>query len=419
MSRLDLKASFAGSWSTSMLKFTTFAKLASEKMVEIGAGRPRTVNLNGRDLPILRVADVLDGRIESAFRDHRSHNNLNGEESKISRPGDIVLTTKGTVGRVALMPADGPIFAYSPQLCYFRPAASGPLRSRFLYYWFRSAEFWTQAEALKGQTDMADFLSLGDIHLMRISIPPLEQQDAVSSVLGALDDKIVANSRVIKLAADLADAHFAWSTASRPARTLTFEEVADIGGGGTPSTSVAEHWDGNVAWATPTDVTRLRAPYLCETSRKISPSGLASCSSRLYPVGSILMTSRATVGAFAIAQVPLAVNQGFIVVNALEATNQWWLFHEMRARVDEFMRHANGATFLELPRGKFKKLPVRMPASEDARIFASKVGPLHKLAAQLVTETAKLTLTRDELLPLLMSGRIRVRDAEKIVEEVV
>ncbi|WP_043163409.1 restriction endonuclease subunit S, partial [Salinispora tropica] len=397
---------------------TTFSNLVSEQMIEIGAGRPRTVSLNGHDLPVLRVADVLDGRIESAFRARTSHNDMHGDESKVSRPGDIVLTTKGTVGRVALMPADGSVFAYSPQLCYFRPTA-GPLRSQFLYYWFKSSEFWIQAEALKGQTDMADFLSLGDIHLMRICIPPLERQDAVVGVLGALDDKIVANNRAINLAVDLADAHFAGSTACLPTRPLTFGEVADIGGGGTPRTTVVEHWDGNIEWATPTDVTRLCAPYLSETSRKISESGLASCSSKLYPIRSILMTSRATIGAFAIAQVPLAVNQGFIVVNALDKANQWWLFHEMRARVDEFISHANGATFLELPRGKFKKLPVRMPTPEGARVFASKVAPLHESAAQLMTEAARLKRARDELLPLLMSGRIRVRDAEKVVEEVV
>ena len=62
---------------------------------------------------------------------------------------------------------DGPDFAYSPQLCYFRPAASGPLRSRYLYYWFKSTQFWNQANALKGQTDMADYLSLSDIRCLK------------------------------------------------------------------------------------------------------------------------------------------------------------------------------------------------------------------------------------------------------------
>lgn len=94
----------------------------------------------------------------------------------------------------------------------------------------------------------------------------------------------------------------------------------------------------------------VECPYLTTTKRKITDAGLASCSSPLYPAGSILMTSRATIGAFAITQRPMAVNQGFIVVNPKDPDLKWWLIHEMRSRVDEFHAQANGATFLELPR---------------------------------------------------------------------
>ncbi|GAA4701407.1 type I restriction system specificity protein [Phytohabitans rumicis] len=254
---------------------------------------------------------------------------------------------------------------------------------------------------------------------IEVRIPDLRTQRAIAEILRALDDKVVTNDRAGKLAVSLTEAEFAQATSSVVAGTVAFEDVAEIGGGATPKTSIDGYWNGDIRWATPTDVTALRVPYLSQTSRTITESGLASCSSRLYPAGAILMTSRATIGAFAVARVPLAVNQGFIVVNARDEINQWWLFHEMRARVDEFLSHANGATFLELPRGRFKKLELRMPTVEQARAFGSKVGPLHDMAAQLMAETAALGATRNELLPLLMSGRIRVRDAEKVMEEVV
>jgi type I restriction enzyme S subunit len=138
----------------------------------------------------------------------------------------------------------------------------------------------------------------------------------------------------------------------------------------------------------------------------------------LHPAGSILMTSRATIGAFAVTQKPMAVNQGFIVVNAINPDHQWWLFHEMRARVDEFLTFANGATFLELPRGRFKALPVQIPHEDVALAFRSTVTPLHERAVALVEENVRLAATRDELLPLLMSGRITVRDAEEAAEAV-
>ena len=122
-------------------------------------------------------------------------------------------------------------------------------------------------------------------------------------------------------------------------------------------------------WATPTDVTGLSAPYLTTTKRKITDAGLASCSSPLYPAGSILMTSRATIGAFAIAQRPMAVNQGFIVVNPKEPDLRWWLFHEMRSRVDEFIASRQRGNVSGAPRGRFKQLTVRYPTSATAREF--------------------------------------------------
>jgi type I restriction enzyme S subunit len=125
------------------------------------------------------------------------------------------------------------------------------------------------------------------------------------------------------------------------------------------------------------------------------------------------MTSRATIGAFAIAQVPMAVNQGFIVVEPNEAALRYWLFHEMRSRVDEFISLANGATFLELSRGNFKKFTVRLADFDVMAEFGRKAESLHDAASAALRENAQLAATRDALLPQLMSGKLRVKDAEK------
>ncbi|WP_281933830.1 restriction endonuclease subunit S [Micromonospora sp. AKA38] len=362
---------------------------------------------------------MLNGRLVQDGEDYVRDEFRHSIGPKLSQPGDVLLTTKGTVGRVAIYPPVTEKVVYSPQLCYFRILDPTILSARYLSYWFKSEEFRHQASHRANNTDMAAYINLRDIGSLQLKCPPIAQQRAIAEVLGTLDDKITTNDRIGQLAGSLADAEFAKAATAWHFDATTFEEVAEIGGGGTPKTSVDEYWGGDVSWATPTDVTGLQSPYLSRTSRTITVDGLASCSSKLYPAGSILMTSRATIGAFALAQVPLAVNQGFIVVNAYNRVYQWWLFHEMRSRVDEFLSHANGATFLELPRGKFKKLGLRLPTVEQAFEFASRVRPLHDVAAQLMTETATLAAARDELLPLLMSGQVRLRDAEKIVGEVV
>ena len=246
-----------------------------------------------------------------------------------------------------------------------------------------------------------------------VLVPPLADQQAIAEVLGALDDKIAANTKLASAADDLASALFRWFVRGLPMSDRNFADVARVSGGGTPSTKVPEYWGGNVNWATPTDVTGLSGPYLESTSRKISPEGLRSCSSELFEPGAILMTSRATIGAFAIAQNSMAVNQGFIVVEPIDSALRFWLFHEMRSRVDEFVSLANGATFLELSRGNFKKLTVRLAEPAMMNEFGYKAASLHATASAALRESHTLAATRDALLPQLMSGKLRVKDAEK------
>lgn len=250
-------------------------------------------------------------------------------------------------------------------------------------------------------------------------LPSIDEQRAIAEVLGALDDKIAVNTRLVSTLLQLADAHFAAAAAHSPLSDQTFADIANVGGGGTPKTKVDEYWGDEINWATPTDVTALHGPYLNSTSRRITQAGLDNCSSALYPTGSILMTSRATIGAFAVARSPMAVNQGFIVVNSKGDVPQWWLFHEMQRRVPEFVSHANGATFLELSRGKFKNFHVHLATADAMQRFAVTAGALHNRAAAAETESASLAATRDALLPLLMSGRVTVKDAESVVEEAV
>ena len=129
------------------------------------------------------------------------------------------------------------------------------------------------------------------------------------------------------------------------------------------------------------------------------------------------MTSRATIGAFALSQQPMAVNQGFIVVQPFDQDLRFWVFHEMQSRVDEFVALANGATFLELSRGNFKKFKVRLAEPKVTKEFVALAEPLHAAAANALSENTKLANTRDVLLPQLMSGKLRIRDAEKVLEE--
>lgn len=359
------------------------------------------------------------------------------EDKKVSRRvlevGDVVLEISGgtkdrPTGRTVFVTAGlleshaDPIIPAS--FCRLIRPDPEKVYPHFLYYalreFYRSGRAWEYQNQSTGLSNFQFEYFKGSYVL---AVPPRGEQLAIAEVLGALDDKIAANRKLAATADRLAQSCFRGLAARRSVEfdssTLTYDDVAVVGGGGTPKTGISEYWDGDIPWATPTDVTALDVPSLGSTARTITEEGLTNSSAKLYPTGSILMTSRATIGAFAIAENPIAVNQGFIAVNAKDPECQWWLFHDMRTRVDEFISHANGATFLEIPRGRFKALPVAIPNRDVVAAFSVKASGLHQVAVSAAIESRRLVALRDTLLPRLMSGELRVRDAEKSVEDVL
>ncbi|MGO2081144.1 restriction endonuclease subunit S [Glutamicibacter arilaitensis] len=330
--------------------------------------------------------------------------------------GDLLFAREAPVGPVVLIPREENVAA-GQRTVLLRPD-SRQLNTRFLYYLLSSPMQQKKIEALAAGSTVAH-LNVSDVRSLEIQVPPIAEQQALADVLGALDDKIAANTKVSQTSNDLASALFRRALNNAEFSKDTFADLALVSGGGTPSTRNPDFWDGQVPWATPTDITALTGPYLEETSRAISDAGLKACASDLYPQGTILMTSRATIGAFSIAQKPTAVNQGFIVVQPYDPKTRYWIFHEMQSRVDEFISLANGATFLELSRGNFKKLKVRIAPPATMNEFNRRATALHETARMALVENTKLAETRDTLLSQLLSGKLRVKDAEALVESTV
>lgn len=372
-------------------------------------------------VPMVRGANLGTGRFVDDGFVYISDSKANQVPGANLRGGDLVLTHRGTIGQVAMVPRSPRFPRYVLSTSQVKARLDPRLAlSDFYLYWFLSPA--GQRALLSGISTVGVpglAQPVATIKAIRVPHPPLALQRAITDALGALDDKIAVNDRIAGCSLTLADAHFNRAVEGVSIGPETFGSIAQVGGGGTPSTKVSEYWDGNTAWATPSDVTALGAPYLFGTSRRITDAGLDNCASPLYPSGSIFMTSRATIGAFAIPQVPMAVNQGFIVVVVPDEELRMWLLHEMRDRVDEMRSLANGSTFLELSRKNFKAMGVRLPTPTALKEFAGKAIPLHQIAAAVTAEKATLIELRDTLLPELMAGRLRVKDAEKVVEEAV
>jgi len=172
------------------------AHLILDGVLFIGDGyRAKNEELANHGIPFARVSNINDGfHLEDA--DHFPEKDVYKVGNKISQYGDVVFTSKGTVGRFAFVRADIPRFVYSPQLCFWRVLDSQIIDPRFLFFWMSGREFFLQINGVKGQTDMADYVSLADQRKMHITLPPLPEQRAIAEILGALHDKIELNRRM-------------------------------------------------------------------------------------------------------------------------------------------------------------------------------------------------------------------------------
>ena len=173
------------------------------------------------------------------------------------------------------------------------------------------------------------------------------------------------------------------------------EEVGKIIGGGTPDSKNKEYWNGKILWAIPTDITKLQTNQIENTERKITKEGLDSSSAKLLPKGTILITSRATIGECAIATKPISTNQGFQSIICDDKNfNRTYIFYSIKCHKNELLRLAYGTTFLEINKTEIKKVMLPAPSSilEQQKIASilSGVDALIESTQHIIEKTERL-----------------------------
>jgi type I restriction enzyme S subunit len=275
----------------------------------------------------------------------------------------------------------------------------------------------------KGATQ--DNLSIAKILSFPFPVPSLTTQERIASIIAAYDDLIENNLRRIGLLEKAARLLYReWFINFRfPGhehvkmvdglpegwKRQQFREVCEAVGGGTPATAKSEYWsDGDIPWFTPTDITRNACLALLDSEKKITDAGLQHSSAKMLPAGTVLMTSRASVGFFGIIDAPSCTNQGFISIVPHDPQARMYLLHNLMHRVEEIRSHAGGTTYKEISKGKFKGLPSILPEALLLREFEEQASEMHSQVRTLHTMNQKLAQARDLLLPRLMNGQIAV-----------
>jgi len=196
-----------------------------------------------------------------------------------------------------------------------------------------------------------------------------------------------------------------WFADFEPSKPFT--DVVQVLGGGTPKTGTAEYWNGDIPFFTPKDALET---YTLATEKTLTEAGLSSCNSRLYPVNTVFVTARGTVGKLALAGCSMAMNQSCYALVGKEGFGQFFVYHLAQHTVTGLKNKASGAVFDAIVTRDFDSEVVPAPSIEDANSFEEKVIPIYEAILNNSNENARLATLRDTLLPRLMSGELSVTD---------
>lgn len=238
---------------------------------------------------------------------------------------------------------------------------------------------------------------------IEVELPTLDEQRKIGSLLKSLDDKIAVNNKINENLQQQAAALFS-SLYDRSNTEVRFTDLIQILGGGTPKTGEKTYWNGNIAFFTPKDV---GIPYTLITEKTISKEGLSHCNSRLYPVNTVFVTARGTVGKVGMSGVPMAMNQSCYALVGKETHQLLVYFYTLKA-VDRLKHKASGAVFDAITTRDFESEQIMKLSDDDATAFLRVAEPMFQEVLNNNIENWRLSTLRDSLLPKLMSGEIDV-----------
>ena len=255
-----------------------------------------------------------------------------------------------------------------------------------------------------------------------IEIPALNTQNRIVGILSAYDNLIENNHKQIKLLEEAAQRLYKeWFVDLRFPGYETipivdgvpegweiykFSEKVDIMSGGTPKTDNANFYGGQIPFYTPKD--NHGDFFALSTTTNITEEGLNNCNSQLYPINTIIITARGTVGKTTLLAVPMAMNQSCYALKSDELNAPYYLFFALNREIAALQAMANGGVFNTIIAKTFESIQITFPTKELIALFENTVAPIMGQIKVKLIENQKLTEARDRLLPKLMSGEMEV-----------
>ena len=349
-------------------------------------------------------------------------------EFMVKGPG-VVIGRKGTLGSAFYI--EGDYWPHDTTLWVKDFKGSDP---KFIYYFLKTLRLERLDSGSSNPTLNRNF-----VHALDANKPEPSAQQKIAAVLSALDAKIDCNNRInaeleamAKTLYDYWFVQFDFPDASgKPYKSSggkmvynatlkreipegwregTLDDLGRIVGGSTPSTEDPGNFTSHgTPWITPNDLSDNQGnKFISRGSQDVSDLGIKSASLKKYPIGTVLLSSRAPIGYMAIARTELTTNQGFKSFIPHDGYSTAFIYYTVKGSLKTITQYASGSTFKEVSAGVLKTVKIVLPDLNVVEQFTDSVTSIFKRQDVLEQENQQLAQLRDWLLPLLMNGQVTV-----------
>jgi type I restriction enzyme S subunit len=356
-------------------------------------------------VPIVRVTDLHDGRIDTA-RAMRVDPDVSARHSRtVLTGGELLVSIVGTIGETAIVPKELAGWNVNRAIAVVRPTSDVSAA------WIRRSIQTKEAQGVLDaglNTTVQSTLNLSELKRLPIPVPPPRVQQGIVDVLGALEEKVTANQRAIGLADEVGRALF---------------QAAATGGYEVPLSSLARFVNGRAYTKNATGTGRV-VVRIAELNSGIGLStvwnDIEVPDDNIARAGDLLFAWSGSLTAARWYRPDAIVNQHIFKVIPNVGAPMWLVNQAVSATLDEFKGiAADKATTMGHIQRHHLDEPVRIPTPADVRRLDELMTALWEAALAAEVENLQLTSAQEELLPLLMSGNVRVKDIEKSVEGVL
>ena len=383
-------------------------------------GTPKSTNAtyyDGGTIPWLNTKEINYNRIYST-ESYITEEGLNNSSAKwIDENAVIVAMYGATAGRVAI----AKIKMTTNQACCNLMIDSSKADYNFVYYYLCNnyKQLLSMANGAAQQN-----LNAQVIKDFIISLPILDDQRRIASILSSLDDKISVSKKICENLEAQAQALFKhWFIDFAPFKDGKFVEselgmipegwrVTTIGKmckcelGGTPSRANKYYWGGNIAWINSGEVNKFR---ICQASEYITEEGLNYSTTKILPAKTtVLAITGATLGQVSLLEIDSCTNQSVVGITENEQIPYTFIYPLIKSRIKELMQMQTGGAQQHINKGNIQDMKIVLCPKPILSEYHSITKELFGQIGNLCFENLRLSTLRDTLLPRLMSGQIKL-----------